>query len=175
MAKNGIAQHVFDIKGTKKQSIPAETMRNVLDIVLDKSNHPVLVHCNRGRVSTNSSTPLFPTSSCLRKLTPPQHRTGCVVGVIRKLHGWDLATTLAEYHSFSAPKPRDADINYLTKVETANLVAAGPRHPGGPAPQQHHHHRQQGSFQRILTFAFFGTLIWFMTLYRIAYVSNDLG
>lgn len=60
VAKNGITQHVFDIKGTKKQSIPAETMRNVLDVVLDKRNHPVLVHCNRGRVSTNSSTPPSP-------------------------------------------------------------------------------------------------------------------
>lgn len=164
MAKNGITRHVFDIKGTKKQSIPAETMRDVLDIVLDKSNHPVLVHCNRGRVSADSRAPIlaFPEANI------PQHRTGCVVGVIRKLHGWDLATILAEYHSFSAPKPRDADINYLTKVETANLVG-NPRQVGPPQP----HH--QGSFQRILTFAFFGTLIWFVTLYRIAYVTGDIG
>lgn len=103
-----------------------------------------------------------------QKLTLSQHRTGCVIGVIRKLYGWDLATTLAEYHSFSAPKPRDADINYLTKVETANLIAS-PRQLG---PAQQH---RQGSFQRILTFALFGTLIWFVTLYRIAYVTGDLG
>lgn len=59
VAKNGITQHVFDIKGTKKQSIPAETMRDVLNVVLDKSNHPVLVHCNRGRVSID---PPYPSS-----------------------------------------------------------------------------------------------------------------
>ncbi|KAL2113133.1 hypothetical protein VUR80DRAFT_5212 [Thermomyces stellatus] len=134
--ENSIRQLVFDIDGTKKASIPAETMREVLRAVLDKTNHPVLVHCNRGR-----------------------HRTGCIVGVLRKLYGWDLATVLSEYHSFANPKPRDTDIKYLTTVEPAKLFANAqedaPMHARGP-------------FSRLFSFALFATMIWFVTMYQIA-------
>lgn len=94
-----------------------------------------------------------------KQLTYPQHRTGCIVGVLRKLYGWDLATVLSEYHSFANPKPRDTDIKYLTTVEPAKLFANAqedaPMHARGP-------------FSRLFSFALFATMIWFVTMYQIA-------
>jgi hypothetical protein len=50
ISKNGIKHHVFDMKGTKKQAIPIKTMKSILRLVLDRQNHPLLMHCNHGRV-----------------------------------------------------------------------------------------------------------------------------
>jgi len=47
---NGIRHCVFDMKGTKKESIPLKTMKSILRTVLDRRNHPLLVHCNHGKV-----------------------------------------------------------------------------------------------------------------------------
>jgi tyrosine-protein phosphatase SIW14 len=48
--KNGIQHCVFEMKGTKKEAIPIETMRSILRIVLDRRNHPLFIHCNHGKV-----------------------------------------------------------------------------------------------------------------------------
>ncbi|KEZ46077.1 hypothetical protein SAPIO_CDS0924 [Scedosporium apiospermum] len=136
---NGIKQYVIDMKGTKKQAIPAEMMMNVLRLVLDESNHPVLVHCNHGR-----------------------HRTGCVVGVIRRLYGWDTPTILAEYHLYADPKPRGADIAYLTDTEPTSFFKE-PTSDHLPRPK---------TFFRTLIFAFLGTLIWLLTGYEF---GNAMG
>ncbi|KAK4451820.1 tyrosine phosphatase family-domain-containing protein [Podospora aff. communis PSN243] len=98
ISKNGIKHHVFDMKGTKKQEIPIKTMKSILRLVLDRQNHPLLMHCNHGR-----------------------HRTGCVVAVVRKVSGWDLGPILKEYRSFAEPKVRDCDINYITGFELAEI------------------------------------------------------
>ena len=64
---NGIKQVVFDIEGTKKSSVPNEVMRAILQVVLDKANHPLLIHCNRGRVSISPHW-FFQTLIVLRRL-----------------------------------------------------------------------------------------------------------
>lgn len=57
LAENGITHHVFDMEGTKKQSIPIHTMTAILRLVLDPRNYPLLLHCNHGRVRfSNIST-----------------------------------------------------------------------------------------------------------------------
>lgn len=53
--KNGLRHCVFDMKGTKKQAIPIKTMKAILRIVLDRRNHPLLIHCNHGKVSYSLS------------------------------------------------------------------------------------------------------------------------
>ncbi|KAK0626971.1 tyrosine phosphatase family-domain-containing protein [Immersiella caudata] len=98
ISNNGIKHHVFDMKGTKKQEIPIKTMRSILRLVLDRQNHPLLMHCNHGR-----------------------HRTGCVVAVVRKVSGWDLGHILQEYRNFAEPKVRDCDINYITGFELTEI------------------------------------------------------
>lgn len=51
MAANGIKHRVFDMKGTKKEDIPITTMKSILRLVLDQKHHPLLIHCNHGKVS----------------------------------------------------------------------------------------------------------------------------
>jgi tyrosine-protein phosphatase SIW14 len=101
ITREGIRQVVFNMKGTKKEAIPLDTMKGILNVVLDKSNYPLLVHCNHGK-----------------------HRTGCVVGVVRKITGWDAARVVAEYNTYAEPKARDCDVTYLEGFEVSSLVLA---------------------------------------------------
>lgn len=115
LQRNGIKHTVFDMKGTKKQDIPLATMKSILRVVLDRRNHPLLIHCNHGKVSISVCTALGSnTDSC-------QHRTGCVIGVVRKLSGWHLSSVISEYKTFAEPKARECDINYITGFELANI------------------------------------------------------
>lgn len=52
LEKNSIQHAVFDMKGTKKEEIPITTMKSILRVVLDRRNHPLLIHCNHGKVCT---------------------------------------------------------------------------------------------------------------------------
>lgn len=54
MDDNGIRHHIFDMKGTKKEEIPIKTMKQILRLVLDRQNHPLLIHCNHGKVRANA-------------------------------------------------------------------------------------------------------------------------
>ncbi|KAL0941567.1 tyrosine phosphatase [Colletotrichum truncatum] len=98
MSNNGIRHHVFNMKGTKKEAIPMRTMKAILRLVLNRENHPVLIHCNHGK-----------------------HRTGCVVGVVRKVTGWELDNIVDEYRAYAEPKIRDCDIKYLTDFDLSDL------------------------------------------------------
>lgn len=98
ISKNGIKHHVFDMKGTKKEEIPIRTMKAILRLVLNQQNHPLLIHCNHGK-----------------------HRTGCVVGIVRKVSGWDLDSVLTEYKSFAEPKVRECDVKYISGFELADI------------------------------------------------------
>ncbi|KAJ4131418.1 tyrosine-protein phosphatase siw14 [Fusarium equiseti] len=101
ITREGIRQVVFNMKGTKKEAIPLDTMKGILNVVLDKSNYPLLIHCNHGK-----------------------HRTGCVVGVVRKITGWDAARVVAEYNTYAEPKARECDVTYLEGFEVSSLVLA---------------------------------------------------
>jgi tyrosine-protein phosphatase SIW14 len=99
---NGIRQIVFNMKGTKKESITSETMESILNIVLNPRNHPLMVHCNHGK-----------------------HRTGCVVAAVRRSSGWSLQNTLDEYETYAAPKIRECDVEYITSYQaTASSLSA---------------------------------------------------
>ncbi|RDA94668.1 hypothetical protein CP533_2475 [Ophiocordyceps camponoti-saundersi (nom. inval.)] len=99
-AGNGIRQVVFDMKGTKKEAIPPSTMSSILSVVMDRSQYPLLLHCNHGK-----------------------HRTGCVVAVVRKLSGWSLDTVLDEYRAYATPKVRECDVDYISRVRASTLTA----------------------------------------------------
>ncbi|KAK3683441.1 protein-tyrosine phosphatase, partial [Podospora appendiculata] len=96
ISRNGIKHHVFDMSGTKKEEIPIKTMISILRLVLDRQNHPLLIHCNHGK-----------------------HRTGCVVAIVRKVSGWDLDSIVSEYKRYAQPKVRDCDVKYITEFELA--------------------------------------------------------
>lgn len=54
-------------------NIPEDVICRALVAILDKRNHPVLIHCNKGK-----------------------HRTGCLIGCIRRLQSWSLTSIFDE-------------------------------------------------------------------------------
>ncbi|XP_014505389.1 probable tyrosine-protein phosphatase At1g05000 isoform X3 [Vigna radiata var. radiata] len=88
LKSNGIKLYHFGIEGHKEPfvNIPEDTIREALKVVLDVRNHPVIIHCKRGK-----------------------HRTGCLVGCYRKLQKWCLSSVFDEYQRFAAAKARVSD------------------------------------------------------------------
>ncbi|RKP20760.1 tyrosine phosphatase putative [Rozella allomycis CSF55] len=70
--------------------IDRNDITKALSIILDTENHPILVHCNKGK-----------------------HRVGCVVAALRKIHGWSLTSIFDEYERFAGAKVRIADLEFI--------------------------------------------------------------
>lgn len=64
----------------------------------------VLIHCNKGK-----------------------HRTGCLVGCIRKLQHWTYVSIFDEYRRFSYPKSRSMDQQFIELFDSSK-VEADPDH-----------------------------------------------
>lgn len=139
MDSNGIRHVLFDMAGTKKADIPLAMMRSIIGLVADKTNHPMLIHCNQGK-----------------------HRTGCVVGVLRLHHGWDRDSALDEYHKFAHPKVRPTDVQYLREFQLANLRQ-------GSAQRLEHRDTSLSIGQYILFYVIvvLGLLIWILSVYGV--------
>ncbi|KAK1353638.1 Tyrosine-protein phosphatase domain-containing protein [Heracleum sosnowskyi] len=92
LRSNGIRLFQFGVDGSKEPfvNIPENTIREALKVVIDVRNHPLLIHCNRGK-----------------------HRTGCVVGCLRKLQKWCLTSIFDEYQRFAAAKARVSDQRFM--------------------------------------------------------------
>lgn len=97
---NGIRLFQFGIDGCKEPfvNIPDDTIREALKVVLDTRNHPLLIHCKRGK-----------------------HRTGCVVGCLRKLQRWCLSSVFDEYQRFAAAKARVSDQRFMERFDISSL------------------------------------------------------
>ncbi|KAF7563368.1 hypothetical protein G7046_g789 [Stylonectria norvegica] len=133
VSNNGIRQIIINMKGTKKEAIPISTMKAILSIILDRKNHPLLMHCNHGK-----------------------HRTGCVVAVVRKVSGWDTQSVVDEYKSYAAPKIRDCDVAYVTSFQVGDLRNLGEeRMAYSPV--------QIRTFFRALLFSCFVMVLWLMS------------
>ncbi|KAK4279161.1 hypothetical protein QN277_016911 [Acacia crassicarpa] len=102
LKSSGIKLHQFGIDGRKEPfvSIPEDTVCEALRVVLDPKNHPVLIHCKRGK-----------------------HRTGCVVGCFRKLQKWCLSSVFDEYIRFAAAKARISDLRFVESFDISSLSA----------------------------------------------------
>ncbi|KAG6111810.1 hypothetical protein E4U13_004596 [Claviceps humidiphila] len=147
---HGINQVIFNMKGTKKEAIPLSTMRSILELVLDPSHYPLLVHCNHGK-----------------------HRTGCVVAAMRKLAGWQLRSVLDEYKTYAAPKVRDCDVEYIHGLECSPLQKLWNGHGHG-------HTRtaarftpvQVRTFFRALLFSSFVMVLWLVSGSRMPRIDD---
>ncbi|XP_065879399.1 probable tyrosine-protein phosphatase DSP4 [Euphorbia lathyris] len=97
---NGIRLFQFGIEMCKEPfvNIPDEAIREALKIVLDVRNHPVLIHCKRGK-----------------------HRTGCGVGCLRKLQRWCLSSIFDEYQRFAGAKARVSDQRFIELFDVSSL------------------------------------------------------
>ncbi|KAI9828555.1 MAG: hypothetical protein M1819_006547 [Sarea resinae] len=90
--ENGIKHFQVPLPGNKEPfvKITARDIKAALSIILDRNNHPLLIHCNKGK-----------------------HRTGCVVGCLRKIQNWALAPIFVEYREHADPKARLLDERFI--------------------------------------------------------------
>ena len=100
---NGIQLLSHGLEGNKWPF--KEIDQDCLQLVLrDAANRPLLIHCNKGK-----------------------HRTGSVVGSLRKVRGWALSAIFSEYLHFAAPKSRLEDQQLIEifqfKKESVNPAA----------------------------------------------------
>ncbi|EJS41927.1 siw14p [Saccharomyces arboricola H-6] len=88
----GIKLYQVGMSGNKEPfvNIPSDLLTKALEIVLNPENQPILIHCNRGK-----------------------HRTGCLIGCIRKLQNWSLTMIFDEYRRFAFPKARALDQQFI--------------------------------------------------------------
>jgi tyrosine-protein phosphatase SIW14 len=95
MGDNGIRQIRVHVPANKEVvRINAKTMLEALGVVLDKTNYPLLIHCNKGK-----------------------HRTGCVVGCFRKMLGESMDSILNEYHTYAGKKARELDQDFIKSFD----------------------------------------------------------
>ncbi|XP_019091898.1 PREDICTED: probable tyrosine-protein phosphatase At1g05000 isoform X2 [Camelina sativa] len=100
LKSNGIRLFQFGIEGNKEPfvNIPDHKIRMALKLLLDEKNHPVLIHCKRGK-----------------------HRTGCLVGCLRKLQQWCLTSIFDEYQRFAAAKARVSDQRFMETFDVSSF------------------------------------------------------
>lgn len=98
---DNLAQEPFD-------NIPEDVICAALVAILDRRNHPILIHCNKGK-----------------------HRTGCLIGCIRRLQAWSLTSIFDEYRRFSAPKSRAVDQQFIDLFDIMPVWEAVCRPKGG--------------------------------------------
>lgn len=75
--------------------VSEETVLEGLRLLLDPARYPLLVMCNLGR-----------------------HRTGTMIGCLRKLQGWSLTPILEEYRRHAGPKYRLLNEQFIELFDT---------------------------------------------------------
>ncbi|BAT83530.1 hypothetical protein LR48_Vigan03g040100 [Vigna angularis] len=90
----------FAIEGKTDISTPIlkDSIMDALKVLIDVRNHPVLIHCKRGK-----------------------HRTGCLVGCLRKLQNWCLSSVFEEYQRFAGAKSRTMDLTFIEMFDILSL------------------------------------------------------
>ncbi|KAL4785751.1 tyrosine phosphatase family-domain-containing protein [Aspergillus varians] len=101
LKENGIKHHRIHFIANKNATVktPECVVDTILSIMLNKSNHPILIHCNKGK-----------------------HRTGCVTGCFRKLQGWNEQDINDEYLRYSRPKQRPLDEAFIEAFDPSRLL-----------------------------------------------------
>ncbi|KAM3359701.1 putative tyrosine-protein phosphatase [Capsicum chinense] len=96
---NNIKLFKFGIDGTKEPSaMSSSAITEALKVITDVRNHPVLIHCKRGK-----------------------HRTGCLVGCLRKLQNWCMSAVVEEYKHFAGTKWRETDLKFLENYDVSRI------------------------------------------------------
>ncbi|CAM8888903.1 unnamed protein product [Rhodiola kirilowii] len=100
LESNGIQLFQFGIEGTKESSVSDlnNSITEALKVIIDVRNHPVLIHCKRGK-----------------------HRTGCVVGCLRRFQKWCLSSVFEEYQRFTGEKSRVTDMQFIEAFDVKSL------------------------------------------------------
>ncbi|MCJ1467823.1 hypothetical protein MMC07_006448 [Pseudocyphellaria aurata] len=101
MKLNGIRHFQVPIPAHKDASvvIPLQSIAEAVKILLDPSQHPVLIHCNKGK-----------------------HRTGCIVACYRKMHKWTIGAILTEYRKYAGDKFRVLDEKFMEEFDEQAML-----------------------------------------------------
>ncbi|CAD5192101.1 tyrosine-protein phosphatase DSP3-like [Musa acuminata AAA Group] len=97
----GIRLFQFGIEGSRESFVTVSNrpIMEALRVLLDIRNHPILIHCKRGK-----------------------HRTGCLVGCFRKLQNWCLSSMHEEYIKFASPKIRPSDMRFIEMFDVSHMM-----------------------------------------------------
>lgn len=92
MEENGIQMFSCQLGPHKEPfgGTDPEIIASALAILLDVRNHPVLVHDDKGK-----------------------HRAGVLIGCLRKIQGWSLASIFHEYSLFTRGSVRLIDLQWI--------------------------------------------------------------
>ncbi|KAL4964786.1 tyrosine phosphatase family protein [Aspergillus stella-maris] len=139
ISQNGIKHHIVPFIANKDPAVktPACVVNLILRLMLNKSNHPMLIHCNKGK-----------------------HRSGCVVACFRKLQGWDRQKIIEEYVRFSRPKQRVLDEVFIQEFDPSELSSlaqlSGARLWTASETHVNAQHEEQNSAKSILQIPYNG-------------------
>ncbi|GAQ82951.1 Phosphotyrosine protein phosphatases superfamily [Klebsormidium nitens] len=99
--KHQIKKFHFGLETNKDPAhdYPEEIMKGALLVLLDVRNRPLLIHCNKGK-----------------------HRTGALVGCLRRMQRWMLTPIFDEYRRFAGSKARLTDQQYIELFDTSDPV-----------------------------------------------------
>ena len=119
--------HLGCEEGHPNFAMSEETVLKALDILLEHSNYPICVLCGQG-----------------------SHRTGTVVGCLRKLQRWNLTSIFEEYRRYAGAKVRLLNEQFIELFDT-DLVQKQystqlpwlQHHTGGTESKQHKNDRDQ--------------------------------
>ncbi|WPK26288.1 hypothetical protein PUMCH_003637 [Australozyma saopauloensis] len=111
--QEGIKLFQLGMAGNKEPfvKISLSLITEAMKILLDPENRPILIHCNRGK-----------------------HRTGCLVGTLRRLQGWSLTIIFDEYRKFAAPKERSMDQQFIELYDQTDILRYAQTHNYLPLP-----------------------------------------
>ncbi|KAH7085010.1 tyrosine phosphatase family-domain-containing protein [Paraphoma chrysanthemicola] len=113
MDEAGIQHFQVHIRANKgKVSTESCEMSRALRLVMDRANHPILIHCNKGK-----------------------HRTGCTVACFRRILDAPMDEIIDEYHFYAGAKARLMDEVFFEGFDL-NLVMWMARQEGWVAPEQ---------------------------------------
>lgn len=85
-------------------SLGENTIKKALELICDRKNYPVLVCCGMGR-----------------------HRTGTVIGCLRRLQGWNLASVSEEYRRFTGARGGRIMVELLIESFDISSVEINPK------------------------------------------------
>jgi tyrosine-protein phosphatase SIW14 len=99
MDSAGIQHFRVHIRANKGEvRVESCEMQRALRLIMDRTNHPIMIHCNKGK-----------------------HRTGCTIACFRRICGLDMDTIREEYHTYAGKKARFLDEVFFETFDL-NLV-----------------------------------------------------
>ncbi|KAK0540078.1 hypothetical protein OC842_000652 [Tilletia horrida] len=94
-ASNGVTASLFSASASQAGFISERMVKDGLEIILDKKNHPVMIMDTSGI-----------------------QETGVLVGCLRRMQRWDFASILVEYRSFAGTRSRTVNERFIEMFDT---------------------------------------------------------